>query len=246
MKIYRLASIQSDENGVPPLLETNYEKVPTDYYDDYITYTKFDNVNKWIYLELTKFEGGNLILRDFLRWGLGHPSAYFIVCSAKFSFTLQELNLPEYRLYKAEIDVLGKKHKYYVLHFIQEYLEDIDYEYSQFSEVALMENERVNRMCEFGEIKSETHFHERNKILIKDMIYLYPKKICFKPEINYDIYGLQGQIIITQHARTQIEKAGITGVEMPNIKDEEMFKDVEIIFSNQKQTIKKEKHKIIK
>ncbi len=229
MKLHKLKSILKDKNGTVPTLITNDLKVSTDYYQKYITSAKFDSTNDCIYLELTKYRGGNLILRDFFSWDLGQPNAYFIVCSAKFSFVLTELNLPKYKLYNAEIDVKGKKYKYYVLHFVQEYLHDIDYSRSQFAEVELMENERISRMCNLGEIKCAEHFHKKNKLLIENMIYLYPKKIYFKPEINYDIFGLQGQIILSEKAKNDIEKAGITGVYMPNIKDVEMFKDLEVV-----------------
>ncbi len=230
MKMYELNRVLEDEKGVPPFLITNDLKVPTDYYKKHITLTKFDNSNESIYLELTKYRGGNLVLRDYHRWDLGQPNAYFIVCSAKFSFVLTELKLPKYKLYKAEIDVKGKKHKYYVLHFIQEYLHDIDYSQSQFAETHLLRSRGgIIRICKVGEIKNTKQYHSINKRLVDEMIYMYPKKIYFKPEKKYDIWGLRGQIIISEKAKKAIEKAGITGVYMPNIKDVKMFKDLEVV-----------------
>ncbi len=232
MKTYKLERKLEDKKGVPPFLITNYLKVPTSYYQDYITYSKFDNTNDNVHLELTKFKGGNLILRDYHRWALGRPDAYCIVGSQKYNSSLSKLDLPEYRFYDAEIDVKGQKHKYYVLHFIQEYLQDIDYKKSQFVETLLLEKNSVTKVCEIGEIKSAKHYHQLNKKLVEDMKYLQPKIIYFRPEINYDVWGLRGQIIISERAKRQIEKDQITGVEMINLKDTEMFKDLEVIFSN--------------
>ncbi len=222
MQMYQLNKKLKDKKGSVPFLLTNYIEVPTDYYKDYISLTEFYDINETIYLYLTKFKGGNLILRDYLTWDLGRPNAYFIVCSAKFSFTLTDLNLPNYKFYKAEVDVKGKKHKYYVLHFIQDYLQDIDYSCSQFAEVELMENYRIKRICEIGEIKNVDEYHTKNKKLVENMLYMYPQKICFKPEINYDVWGLKGQIIISEKAKIKIETDGITGIDMPPLKDVEI------------------------
>ena len=104
----------------------------------------------------------------------------------------------------------------------------------------------ITRLCKPGEITSADQYHKINKKLVEDMIYMQPKKIYFRPEINYDIWGLRGQIIISQRAKDKIEKDGITGVDMPNIKDIDMFKDIEIVFPHEKQIIEKERSKIIK
>ncbi len=232
MRVHVLASILEDKKGVTPFLETNYSKVPTGYYENYITKKNFDNANSCVFLELTNFKGGNLVLRDYLDWNLGHPNAYYVVGSPKYNSTLSKLQLPKHRFYNAEIDVEGNTHKYYVLHFIQEYLQDIDFKKSQFAETLLLEKNSIFRLCNTGEIKNEAHYHELNKKLVEEMKYLQPKKIYFRPEINYDIWGLRGQIIISERAKQQIEKDQITGVEMINLKDTEMFKNLEVVFSN--------------
>ncbi len=232
MNYYKFETKVENKFGVPTSVSYNDKIVSRSYYSDKITTKNLLLSNETINLSLDEIKGYSRTLLDYHRWELGRPKGYRLVCSPKYNSSLSKLDLPEYRFYDAEIDVKGQKHKYYVLHFIQEYLQDIDYKKSQFVETLLLEKNSVTKVCEIGEIKSEKHYHQFNKKLVEDMKYLQPKKIYFRPEINYDVWGLRGQIIISERAKRQIEKDQITGVEMINLKDTEMFKDLEVIFSN--------------
>ncbi len=229
MIFFELNTNSKDKKGVPPFLITNDKIKKTSFYSKYISMDNFFKNDDNIYLKMSKFKGANLFLRDYHRWDLGHPIAYYIVNSKKLKKVLSSNNLPKHKFYNAEIDANGKIHKYYVLHFIHDYLQEIDYKKSQFSVISLMENDKILSVCKAGEIKNAKHFHKKNKTLINDMQFLQIKKLCFLPKINYDLWGLHGQIIISEKAKNDIEKAGITGVYMPNIKDVEMFKDLEVV-----------------
>ncbi len=226
---YILENTIKDNLGVLSTLSYNYKYVPKKFYQEKIKLNKLNNLKKPIYLYLDLLEGERIMVRDSHRWDLGHPNAYRLVNSKKFKKVLSSKKLPKHKFYNAEIEADGKIHKYYVLHFIHDYLQEIDYKKSQFSVISLMENDRILSVCKEGEIKNAKHFQKKNKILINDMQFLQIKKLCFLPEINYDLWGLHGQIILSEKAKNDIEKAGITGVYMPNIKDVEMFKDLEVV-----------------
>ncbi len=233
MSFYSLENIVKDEVGVLQTLSYNDRYVDNKYYHNKIGLSKLAKFKEPLYIQADLLDGEPNVLRDSHRWDLGSPKGYRMVCSPKYNSTLSKLSLPKHSFYNAEIDLNKKTQKYSVLHFIQKYLQDIDYEKSQFAETFLLKSSGVtSRLCEIGEIKSEKHYHQLNKKLVEDMKYLQPKKIYFRPEINYDVWGLRGQIIISERAKRQIEKDQITGVEMINLKDTEMFKDLEVIFSN--------------
>ncbi len=227
--IFKLDSIIRDRLGVPSPVRENNDIVEQKYHKKNISEEKFANLNFKVYLELDTWKGEKSILRDYHRWGIGIPDPYTVINSSKFKKVLSSKKLPKHKFYNAEIEADGKIHKYYVLHFIHDYLQEIDYKKSRFSVISLMENDKILDVCKAGEIKNAKHFHKKNKTLINDMQFLQIKKLCFLPKINYDLWGLHGQIIISEKAKNDIEKAGITGVYMPNIKDVEMFKDLEVV-----------------
>ena len=60
------------------------------------------------------------------------------------------------------------------------------------------------------------------------MQWIFPKRIVFTPEKSFDIWGLQGQIILSENAKQKIEEAEITGVAMP-----EMDNGIEVVIDNE-------------
>ncbi len=230
---YKLEKRVADKHGVIQRLSNNKKYKKNEFYQEKINRTELAELDDIIRFEIDLLDDEPNIIRDYHGWSFGRPTGYHIACSPKYNSTLSKLSLPKHSFYNAEIDLNKKTQKYSVLHFIQKCLQDIDYKKSQFAEIFLLKSSGgTSRLCEVGEIKSEKHYHQLNKKLVEDMKYLQPKIIYFRPEINYDVWGLRGQIIISERAKRQIEKDQITGVEMINLKDTEMFKDLEVIFSN--------------
>ena len=214
---YNLKQKKRDSAGVLTSVVVNIARVEEQYYEKVIKNTRFFKKKDNIYLKLILWKNNPCILRDYHYWDLGHPVANKIVCSPKFKSVLEKLNLPPHRFYPAEIDVLGEVHQYFVLHFIQEYLQDMVYGHSQFCRAELLETEPILQAYKTGEITDYDHYNDINTKLIDLMQWIFPKKIVFRPELNYDIWGLQGQIILSENAKQKIEKAGITGLDMPEL-----------------------------
>lgn len=189
------------------------------FYKKQISKTAFYKSSTVIKLKLVETNETNTTLRDYHLWDLGRPNAYHIVCSPKFKSILETLNLPPHRFYPAEISIENETHNYFVLHFIQDYLQDMIYEQSQFCRAELLETEPILQTYKTGEITDYDQYNRTNTRLIDDMQWIYPKKIVFAPSRNYDVWGLQGSIVLSENARKAIAKAKITGVNMPILED---------------------------
>ncbi len=213
MKSYLLKSKIKNDKGTIFTVSTNCDKVKVDYYKKIINDKYLLNNSILIYIQAALYKGEVIQLLDFHRWDLGHPVANRIVCSPKFKTILEKLKLPKHKFYPSEIDVLGKTHNYFVLHFIQDYLQDIDYNKSQFYRAEVLETEPILQKYAIGKIKSYKQYNKVNKNLVDNMEWIYPNNIVFKTPIYYDIWGLQGQIIISQKAKEIFEKENITGIE---------------------------------
>ncbi len=230
LKYYSLKNIVSDNWGVTPFVHYNRNEIKDDnLYERSIKYKRFWKKYSKIKLTLDCVRGGNLVIRDYLNWQLGSPDAYKIVCSQKFKSVLENLNLPPHRFYPAEIDVLGEVHHYFVLHFIHEYLQLMVYEQSRFCRAELLETEPILQAYKTGEINDFDHYNSINTKLIDDMQWIFPKRIVFRPENHYDVWGLQGQIILSENTKQKIEEAEITGVAMP-----ELDNGIEVIINTKK------------
>ncbi len=234
MRLYLLKIKQKDEIGFPTVVVTNLNKViDPNYYYNNMNDNKFLESESPIYLELIKWKGNPHELRDYHFWGAGSPCAYRVVSSKKFKAVLQLLNLPPHRFYTAEISVKQKIHNYFVFHLLQDWNHVIDYTKSVFNVVALTENERVVKRLNAGEVKNFEKYNEIIEMITEHNQYLYPAKLHFLPHINYDIWGLHGQIILSERAKQAIEKAEITGIAMPEINETTCLQNIEIVMNNQ-------------
>ncbi len=240
MKYYLLNTILKDAIGVPTPVCINQNKIEDhSYYDKMINNYTFLEDSKPICLELTKWAGTPHKLRDYQYWGIGSPNAYLIVCSEKFRDILQNLNLPPYRIYNCEISVKNKIHNYFVLHFIQDWAKEIDYPKSVFNVIDYFDDFKIVKQLTAGEIYSYDNYEERRTKLAEIEQDLFPAKLHFPPHINCDVWGLQGQIILSEHAKQVIEEAGITGVDMPDIKTVKYLQNIEIVMSQPTQPLAK-------
>ena len=227
--IYCLETKLRDKLGVPCFVVENSEIFGVRFFQKKITKNKFFTKKTSVQLILKAWQGERFMLRDYVVWSIGSPNAYHIVCSPKFKSILENINLPPHRFYPAEIDVLGEVHHYFVLHFIHEYLQLMVYEQSRFCRAELLETEPILQAYKTGEINDFDHYNSINTKLIDDMQWIFPKRIAFRPENHYDVWGLQGQIILSENAKQKIEEAGITGVAMP-----EMDNGIEVITNTKK------------
>lgn len=232
-KIYLLETAIEDKNGVLFPVRYNEKFIDANYYEQYITYKEIKTKKLNIFLIIDPWESSKPILRDFHTWGIGRPNAYTIVCSPKLKSILETLNLPPHRFYTAEIDVLGEVHNYYVLHFIHEYLQLMIYEQSQFCRAEILETKPILQTYKTGEISDYEHYNNINTKLIDDMQWLFPRRIIFPTDKSYDVWGLQGGIILSEKAKQKIAEAAITGVDMP-----ELDNHIQIAISNNSPTSK--------
>jgi len=230
---YKLIGIIKDKYGVPGVLVTNYLLVhPYKLYQNKISKTKFHNFNTPLYLEYKFHRGEKILLRDFEIWDSGSPNAHCIVCSPHFRSVLEKLNLPPHRFYNAEIDVLGKPENYFVLHFIFEYLDVMNFYQSRFAQAELMKTEPIEKLFAKGEIENKDQYNALNTKLIDMDKWIYPRRIVFPTSHQFDVFALGGSIVLSENAKNEIEKAGITGVAMPSLNENEHWKGVEIEFAN--------------
>ncbi len=225
---FYLKSISEDNLGIPTTVSVCTEKDIIGNYKNIITDNSFYSDSKPIMLKLDYWKGRSMELRDFHIWGIGSPDTYNILASPKFMKVLNKLKIPNYRYYHAKILHDNREYKYYVLHFQHDYLNDIDYSKSEFYVSEILETNPIIEKCLQGKIHSYKYFEDINTKLLNEMKWLYSKKIHFKDHINHDIWGLRGQIIISQKAKQAIQEAKISGVEMPNIKDTDMFSYLEV------------------
>ena len=229
---YQLDYIISEQLGTPTTFVTNIHKVANSFYSKFIHKNKFKKFEDVIYLDVALFAGESLNLRDFHLWNAGRPQAYLIVCSPRFRSVLEKLNLPPHRFYNAEIDVLGKPENYFVLHFIFEYLDVMNFYYSRFAQAELMKTEPIEKLFAKGEIENKDQYNALNTKLIDMDKWVYPRRIVFPTSHQFDVFALGGSIVLSQNAKNEIEKAGITGVAMPSLNENEYWKGVEIEFAN--------------
>ncbi len=210
---YNFKQIRRDKIGVLTSVVVNRQKVEQNTYTKEISNISFYKKKTSLELSLIKWTGNPCILRDYHFWDLGSPNAYRVVCSPKFKSILEKQKLPPHKFYPAEIDVLGKIHNYFVLHYIQDYLQDIDYKKTQFRKAEILETEPIKKEFKIGEIKNYAEYQKLEQKAFKKDNWLYPIKLHFKDNIYYDIWGFQGTHIISQKAKEIFEKENITGIE---------------------------------
>jgi len=228
--MYSLEFILSDDLGTPGLVKDNHEKIR--YYQTKIRRDRFYKNIEAIRLIYSNWQGEKYIPRDYIRWTIGSPDGYHIVCSPRFRSVLEKLNLPPHRFYNAEIDVLGKVEHYFVLHFIFEYLDEMNFYPSQFAQAELMKTEPIEKLFAKGEIASKYQFNQLNVKLIDEDRWIYPRYIVLPTSAKFDVFSLGGSIVLSENAKTEIEKAGITGVVMPLLWENKYWNGVEIEFAD--------------
>jgi len=232
MKYFLLDTIIEDKWGTSFMLGIDRSKVKTDYYSRLIAPDKLQKTDTIVSLFPNLEKGVKLILRDFHKWDLGQPSGYQIVCSPRFRSVLENLYLPPHRFYSAEIDVLGKTEHFFVLHFLFDYLDEMDYAQSQFALAQLLQNEPVLHLYKAGEIESKNQYNQLNTKLIDENKWIYARKVVFPQLKRFDIFSFRGYIILSEVAKNEIEKAQITGVDLPPITGDDYFKGIEIEFTS--------------
>ncbi len=219
-KLFTLDKIHSDNHGVPGYVVENVFKVESETYSRNISNEIF--YNDKVFLELLVWKGEKLKLRDFFKWGNGRPNANTTVCSPKFKSVLETLNLPRHTFYPAEIEAGKKTHNYFVLHYINNYLEDIDYKNSQFAVGELINYKPIKHTFQIGEITDFENYKEIEAKLVNNMEWIFPLKIKFLPDKHYDLWNFNGQHIITETALEKITAANITGLVMPPLAETEL------------------------
>jgi len=224
-------SILKRSLDLSPFAHSNHAN-EIDFYQNSIKRTQLFIQKTNIYLRLDNWKGANLIIKDYVHWELGRPDGYHIVCSPHFRSVLEKLNLPPHRFYNAEIDVLGKPENYFVLHFIFEYLNVMNFYHSRFAQAELMKTEPIEKLFAKGEIENKDQYNALNTKLIDMDKWIFPRRIVFPTSQQFDIFALGGSIVLTENAKNEIEKAGITGVTMPSLNENEHWKGVEIEFAN--------------
>ncbi len=222
IKYNTLTNCYIDSNGVPPSVSYNYRKVEVDRYSELFDGQRNDS--EIIYLMLDYQKGSSRKLRDYVYWSLGNTNPNTIICSPKFKAVLETLNLPKYTFYPAEIDVGKKVYQYYVLHYINNFLEDIDYANSQFATTPyIIEYKPITHVFNKDEITDyETYKKLEIESLTNKMEWIFPLKIKFLPDKHFDIWNFNGHHIISESAMDKILAANITGVAMPSLADTEL------------------------
>ncbi len=197
MRIYNLDVIIRDAIGVPPVANIHFDRIdePT-YYKNNIGYNKFLEDKKPIYLELIKWEGRGAPLkqRDYHYLGAGRPSAYLVVCSPKFRSVLETLNLPLHRFYDCELSVKNQILNYFVFHFIQDWTKDIDYSKSVFDVVAYMEDFKMVKRLNVGEVKNFENYEVIQEMLGEIQQTLKPARLYFQSDIKYVFGDYMGKL----------------------------------------------------
>jgi len=95
-----------------------------------------------------------------------------------------------------------------------------------------MKTEPIEKLFAKGEIENKDQYNALNTKLIDIDKWVYPRRIVFPTSHQFDIFALGGSIVLSQNAKNEIEKAGISGVTMPSLNENEYWKGVEIEFAN--------------
>jgi len=229
MKISCLEYPLEDKLGTASHVSDDFLKDEFGQYQNFITQNSFMDLQKTVYLELWTFDTRKFILRDYIHWELGRPNAYNLVCSPRFRKLLETVKLPEHRFYNAEVRARKKVYKYYVLHLRNEWQNEIDYQHSCFNIVNFMEDEQIVKQLSEGEVKNVDNYTQMNKILVVNNQYLYPQKLTFRSDVYFDIWGLHGQIAVSQKAKELITNENITGIAFPPFNKLRGFDNLEVI-----------------
>jgi len=232
MSYFILNQNNKNENGIASPVRTNFRLINENFYQQKFENKPLSKIETKIYLLYDFWEGEAFVKQDTYLWSSGKPRALVLVCSPRFRSVLENLHLPPHRFYPAEVDVLGKTENYFVLHFVYDYLDEMDYRQSQFAQAELLENEPIIHLYERGEIESKDHYNQLNTQLIDSDQWIYARKIVLPKHKNYDIIGIRGSIVLSQNAKNEIEKAHITGVAMPSVTENKYTKGIEIEFAD--------------
>ncbi len=226
MKLQYIIKVASrDSLGTPsPLIEP--ENISMDFYRNNIPLTSFSALSL-IRLELSALTGEEAIMRVFHLWTSGKPKGYCIVCSPRFKSVLEQLYLPPHRFYPAIIEAEGIQHHYFVLHYLHQWKNDIDYSQSTFAEAEIMRFSPATKHYTQGFIQSSTQLAQLEQQAIAAEQWIFPTRLTFQPGKLFDVWNLFGQHIVSEKARNMIIDAGLTGIELQPLKDSEM-KEIEI------------------
>jgi len=220
-----------EDKALSPV-SVNSQKVQKNFYEKSIGKNHFSREFDTLFLKYDFWKGASFVWSDTLLWSLGRPRANVIICSPRFRSVLENLYLPPHRFYSAEIDVLGKTEHFFVLHFLFDYLDEMDYAQSQFALAQLLQNEPVLHLYKAGEIESKNQYNQLNTKLIDENKWIYARKVVFPQLKRFDIFSFRGYIILSEVAKNEIEKAQITGVDLPPITGDDYFKGIEIEFTS--------------
>ncbi|MDJ1499910.1 hypothetical protein [Xanthocytophaga agilis] len=220
-------------------VQTNDVEVDRDYYQNLFSFDNFyEPNNELIRLKLPfdrELDGHVRGLRDFYSWGLGRAWAYCLIISPQLKGILEKQTflLPPHRFYEAYVrDDEWQKHSYYVFHFIQNTLEDIEYNKSVFGVFKYGQN-IPDEILKPGEIISIEGYKLRDKQERKERKSgLKLIKAFFKPGIIYDMFALQGQIVVSERLKQTIEDQHIIGVKFTDLQSDDILKNIELVMND--------------
>lgn len=162
----------------------------------------------------------------------GFKTNNILIVSNNLKVILEKLTLPPHRFYNAEIYASTNggatfiTSNYYVLHFIYNYLQEIDFSMSQFGLIWFGEfnvetnmDEKFLKVLEEGEIKNLEEYWRTIEETKKTGNYpnLFPVKLKYNH--SYDLLGERSFKYFSEELKRIIEENSITGVQFrrPNI-----------------------------
>lgn len=154
--------------------------------------------------------------RDFFVWKRGSPSAYILVVSTKMKKTIEEnLSIPPHKYYNCIIEnyKTGESSTdYFVLHFIHDYYEEIDYQRSKFGIINIVEEELISEIpFSVANNKSNILAEEQAQWAKEWTNGVKPLRLVLTKE--YDIIGVNNFIYVSPKARQVFLDNNLSGID---------------------------------
>ncbi|GAB3519037.1 hypothetical protein [Emticicia fontis] len=159
---------------------------------------------------------------DFHWYGGTFATTKTLIVSEKLKSILEQLTLLPHRFYPAIIKtylqgILTERADYFVFHFLQDYLQEIDFNHSQFAvgwfskyKEEGKRREKFFKIFERGEIIDLEHYHAKLDEVLGMGPVIFPLELKFKK--FYDVLSARFNMHFSQKAKKLVEENNITGI----------------------------------
>lgn len=219
-----------------------YKLQNTEFYEQKITMHEFWDANEPILLQVENQDEATgkeyWAYRDFFVWKIGSPSAYVMVVSAKMREIIDNnLIIPPHEYYRSVVENYRNDESsadYFVLHFIHDFYEEIEYEKSKFGIINIIEEKLISELpSSIVNSKANITTEEQKQWADGWTNGVKPLKLALTKD--YDIIGVNNMIYISPKAYQLFIDNNLTGIDFIPYTSEKISSTTvpEIIYQNE-------------